>query len=37
MLDTESTTPKISKKNKEKITAFVALALEFNKTHNIFV
>ena len=36
MPDPESTTPKISKKNEEKMTAFVALALEFNKTHNIF-
>ena len=37
MLDVESTIPKISKKNEEKIIAFIALALEFNKTHNIFV
>tara|TARA_B100000927_G_scaffold284907_1_gene274384 strand:+ start:316 stop:921 length:606 start_codon:yes stop_codon:yes gene_type:complete len=36
MPDPESTTPKISKKNEEKMTTFVALALEFNKTHNIF-
>jgi len=36
MPDPESTTPKISKKNEEKMTTFVAMALEFNKTHNIF-
>jgi len=36
MLNPETTTPKISKKNTEKMTAFVDLALEFNKTHNIF-
>ena len=37
MLDVESTNTKIGKKNEEKIMAFIALALEFNKTHNIFV
>ena len=37
MLDVESTNQKINKKNEEKIIAFVDLALEFNKTHNIFV
>jgi len=37
MLDAKISKPKISKKNEEKIIAFIALALEFNKTHNIFV
>ena len=37
MFDTNITPLNISKKNKEKITIFIDLALEFNKTHNIFV
>ena len=36
MFDTK-TPLNISKKNEEKITIFIDLALEFNKTHNIFV
>ncbi|MFL2722590.1 MAG: 16S rRNA (guanine(527)-N(7))-methyltransferase RsmG [Gammaproteobacteria bacterium] len=37
MFDTNITPLNISKKNEEKITTFIDLALEFNKTHNIFV
>ena len=37
MFDTKNPLPNISKKNKEQITAFINLALDFNKTHNIFV
>ena len=37
MFDTNITLLNISKKNEEKITTFIDLALEFNKTHNIFV
>ena len=37
MFDTNMTPLNISKKNEEKITTFIDLALEFNKTHNIFV
>ena len=37
MFDTNITPLNISKKNEEKITTFIELALEFNKTHNIFV
>ena len=37
MFDTNITPLNISKKNEEKIAIFIDLALEFNKTHNIFV
>ena len=37
MFDTNMTPLNISKKNEKKITTFIDLALEFNKTHNIFV
>lgn len=37
MFDTKNLPPNISKKNKERITTFVNLALDFNKTHNLFV
>ena len=37
MFDTNITPFNISKKNEEKIAIFIDLALEFNKTHNIFV
>ena len=37
MFDTNTTPLNVSKKNEEKITTFIDLALEFNKTHNIFV
>lgn len=37
MFDTNATPLNISKNNEEKITTFIDLALEFNKTHNIFV
>ena len=37
MFDKNITPLNISKKNEEKIAIFIDLALEFNKTHNIFV